>query len=59
MSQSMRDKLGIRSILHKDFRYIPSGQTDITKTIKREQKRLAALKVDTERVVKPLIRVKI
>jgi len=59
MSQSMRDKLGVRSILHKDFRYVPSGQTDIAKTIKREQKRLEQQRKEVERVVKPLIRVKV
>ena len=55
----MSHKLGQKSILHPEFRYVPSGQTDIAKTIKREQKRLAALKVETEEKVKPLIRVKI
>lgn len=31
----------MKSILHPDFRYTPAAKTDIRKTIRREQKRLA------------------
>ena len=33
----------MKSILNRDFRYTPAAQTDIRKTIKREQARLKAL----------------
>lgn len=32
------------NILNPSFKYVPAAQTDIRKTIKREQKRLEALK---------------
>lgn len=45
------------------FKYVPAAQTDIRKTIKREQKRLAderarqiANEQEAARIVKPLIR---
>lgn len=53
------------SILNPQFRYISAAHTDIRKTIRREQKRLADLKAAQEttdaeasRKVKPLIKAK-
>lgn len=38
----------MKSILHPDFHYVPAAKTDIRKTIKREQKRLAAEKAQNQ-----------
>ena len=33
----------MKSILHKDFRYVPAAKTNVRNTIRREQARLKAL----------------
>jgi hypothetical protein len=46
----------VKSILDRTFRYTPSANTDIRKTIQRERKRLAELKAKSN--VAPLKRAK-
>ena len=40
------------NIFDPNFRYVPSAQTDIRKTIRREQKRLDAIRLAAEEAQK-------
>ena len=40
----------MKSILHRDFKYVPAARTDISKTFAKERKRIAEEKAATEAV---------
>ncbi len=43
-----------KSILHKDFKYVPAARTDISKTFARERARLAGNDKEKEEKVRQI-----
>ena len=44
----------MKSILHRDFKYVPSSKTDISKTFAKERARLAANKKEQDEKVRQI-----
>lgn len=44
----------MKSILHRDFKYVPAARTDVAKTFAKERARLAANKKEQDEKVRQI-----